>query len=191
MRRPDRDNIDAALAEPVELLVNTKNGYSGAIPAVGSLVVNDMDVDTLEAFKVFCDAMTYEWEAGLPIVKVGYNAGTKTFDFSGSYLRDKVETQDVTALATNFPVKVIFELPGFEVNPTVEITYPYNGIISTEDKELAEVKGIVITMSGIGFNINNETDVKVSFGKPDAEPGVYVIDYPAANTIIPATVIIP
>lgn len=184
--RLDRDNIDTYIAATTPMQINTKNLYSPDLPVDGIQFVGDMDTDTLEAFKVYMDFVSYQYEATFPIVKVAFDAGTKTFDLSGSYLRDKVETQAVTALTDNMPITVRFEFPGFESNKVVEITYPYNGEISVADKDLLAESGVVVTMDGVGFNVTNSIDCKVYFAKPESEAGTYVIDYPAVNTILPA-----
>ena len=186
LKRLDQDNIDNALAVPETLTILLANGYASGIPEADYADVNNMDHDTLAAFKKVMDFLSNRFEAACPIWKIGFESGSKTFDFSNSYMRDTVATTGVTAMPAAQPLTVRFEFASFTIPQYVDITYTYNESISGTDKNALAAYGISVTMDGVGFNVSNERECKISFYKPDAQEGNYVIDTLYQGVILPA-----
>ena len=185
LQRMDRAEINLAIAAETAIAVKVYNQYTTDVDEQVTVSVNDMDTDTLEAFKVMTDAVSYALEANSAIVKVGYNTETKVFAFGRSYLRDKVETDDVTSLADGFEIAMRVEFAGFEVNEVVNVAYQYNVGFSGPDKTVLADAGVVVTTVGTGFSLTNTRECKVYFGTPEGGATNCVIVYPEFGSVIP------
>ena len=183
-RRLDCSDIDAAVISGSLVILQVGNEYDSGLPAGVELNVSEFSEDMVSAFKVVNDVYTWQFEALAYVWKVDFDEVGKIFTFSRSYLRDTVSTADETELSNGQPLVVWFEFPGFIENEVVQVEYLYNDFFSSEDVDLLADHGVVVSSVPKGFSFTNTRMCKVSFYKPDAVEGVYVIQYPALETVI-------
>lgn len=179
----DRQKIIDALTTDSSYVVEVVDNYLTNSTLV--LDLNDLDATNKEAFYKTLDNATNLIEADALIWKIIVTA--KEFDLSGSYVRDAVSTDGtLTLLTLGTPLKVKFEIPGFETVNYREIDLWYDDDFNPTDlTALAEI-GISLFGNGGKFTVTNAVDCKVSFKKPDLATEVYVIDYEFGTQIVPA-----
>ncbi|RZJ33718.1 MAG: hypothetical protein EOO51_12565 [Flavobacterium sp.] len=180
--RLDRERIDDTLPSP--LYIEVINNYYPDGSASAIIDANDLGISYLEALKKVIDQASYEFEADAFVWVIAKTA--KTFDLSGSYIRNQLPTaKPYDGIADGMPLKVRFDKPGFETNSYLEIDLWYNMDFNPADVSALAAFGIDLTGDGSEFTIDNAIECKVSFRKPESESAeAYVIDYLDANTII-------
>lgn len=188
--RLDQSKIDAFAGLPDDIGVTINNEYSPELKPVYTALLKEMDADTLTAFKKVVDFFSYGLEAGCPVIAVEYDSVNKVFDLTKSYLRSEISTEIPTSLDNGLLISLRFEFAGFLINDFVDVELFYNQPFSSEDVAALSHYGISLTGSGKIFSIENSSDCRVYFSKPQNVVGRYIIDYPANYTIIPKTDVI-
>jgi hypothetical protein len=182
-KRIDRADITAILAIPDSMNITVINEYYGDGSADAVIDLGTLSSARLEAFCKVIDNSTYSLEAGALIWKI--KLASKTFTLDSSYVRDRLATDGtLTAIPDGTPLKVRFEIPGFETATYREIDLWYNTTFNPTDVASLLDIGIVLTGDGSEFTIDNSIECKVSFRKPTGTTDAYVIDYADAGTII-------
>jgi len=175
------DRADVAAAGTT---VTVTNNYASGLKSTDVVTLSAMDADTLEAFKKVTDYFTYAFEALCPVIKVVY--AVRVFTLSGSYNRSGVSTVTPVFITTGTTLDVRFEFPGFDINAFVTVQYVFGTGFDTAALATLTAAGVTVTNGDKAFTVmSNNRECKVYFSQPSGTTGKYVINYPAAETIIP------
>jgi hypothetical protein len=191
----DQSKITDLLAGPDTVLFEIERQYAlGDVPQTLAAVLpsqfDDVSIDYIEVLKNMIDIATWQHQEDAIVYKCVLDDGTKTFDFSESYVRDSKSTSGtLTSVTTGQVLQAVFTTPG--INGTVQTTVelPYGNPLSSGDLLLLRNVGLIIDdIASTGDNLIIETQnvpFKVSFYKPASETSIeYVIDFNLTNTII-------
>jgi len=177
-KRIDRVSISNATT------IDFVNEYAAEPDALTTTTYGDLSVDEKAALLLVLDHLTNEIEAGAKVWNVARTG--KTFDLSGSYIRDDESTEPLlTVMPTGESLLVRFEIPGFLTNQVETVSLWYNQVFDSGDVTALAALGIELTGDGKVFEIVNDTEVKVSFLKPELVTDLYIINDLEANNVIP------
>lgn len=177
------DQDDIASAQVIDFVVSDK--YTDKAGRVVSMPVSGMDATTCNALKKVIDYATYNFEADALVLKIDYEAGV--FDFSRSYLRDKISTVNATALPDGARITVRFEFAGFAVNPVEEAVFVVGSGFNADAVAVLLDAGIDIkpVEGWRGFGFTNTRECIVSFCRPADVVQQYIVLNAHQGEIIP------
>lgn len=190
----DQVKITDLLASSDVIVFEVQRQYRlGEVPemlgAVLPVQFDDLAIDYIEALRNVIDIATWQHQQDTIVYKCVYEAATKTFDFSASYVRDSKDTAGtLTPLVTGQLLNAVFTTPGLEGVVQTIIELPYGQAISAGDSLLLANVGIVLNISATGDSLildKYSVPFKVQFLQPDTVTGVnYVIDFDLTNRAI-------
>lgn len=190
----NQDKIDTLLASADTIVLEIERSYQMAdIPQnLGAILptqFDDVSVDYILALKRFIDAATFIHEENVMMWKISYNSSLKEFDLTSSYVRDKKDTSGtLTAIPTNQLLQANFFTPGIDGLVKTTIDLPYNGTISTTDRDALLAVGIELNLSITGALFSIKTQLvpyKVEFIQPSSvTTEKYNIDFDYKNKTI-------
>lgn len=191
----DQDKITDLLAGSDTIVFEVQRQYQlGDVPELLGAILptqfDDVTIDYIESLKNIIDISTWQHQEDAIMYKCNYDSGTKTFDFSGSYVRDSKDTSGtLTAISTGQILNAVFTTPGLEGSIKTTIELPYGQAISASDSLLLRAVGIFIddfTSTGDNLVIDvQNVPYKVQFIQPEKVSTVnYVIDFSLTNITI-------
>lgn len=170
-----QDKIDALLAGSDTIIFEIERRYVLAdVPDLLSAVLptqfDDVSVDYIQALKNLVDVSTFIHEENAMMWIVNYNSVDKEFNLESSYVRDQ---KDTTATMSGIPadqlLQAVFMTPGLNGPVYTTINLPYDGIISTTDRDALLVVGLELNLSVTGSLFSFKTQsvpYKVAFVQP-------------------------
>lgn len=171
----NQDKIDALLVGADTIVLEIERAYQIAdIPQnLGAILptqFDDLSIDYILALKRFIDAATFIHEESVMMWKINYNSSLKEFDLTSSYVRDQKDTSvTLTTIPTNQLLQANFYTPGIDGLVKTTIDLPYNGTISTTDRDALLAVGLELNLSVTGSLFSVKTQLvpyKVSFYQP-------------------------
>jgi hypothetical protein len=135
----DQDKITDLLAGSDTIVFEVQRQYQlGDVPELlGAILPTQFDTNVL---KNMIDNATWLHQEDAIMYKCNYDAATKTFDFSDSYVRDLKDTSGVlTTVTTGQVLNAVFTTPGLEGSIKTIIALPYGQAISSGDSSLLRV----------------------------------------------------
>lgn len=173
----NQDKIDALLAGTDTILLEVERRYVLAdMPELLSAVLptqfEDVTIDYILALKRFVDAASFIHEENAMMWVVNYNAVDKEFDLTTSYIRDEKDTSaTMSAIPTDQLLQAVFMTPGLTGPVYTTIDLPYNGTISTTDRDALLAVGIELNLAITGALFSVKTQLvpyQVSFYQPSS-----------------------
>jgi hypothetical protein len=172
-----QDNIDALLASSDTIIFEIERRYVLAdVPDLLSAVLptqfDDVSVDYIQALKDLVDVSTFIHEENAMMWVIKYNSGDKEFDLTSSYIRDEKDTNAVmSGIPTDQLLQAVFVTPGLNGPVYTTVDLPYNGTISTTDRDALLAVGLELNLSITGslFSVKTQkVPYKVSFIQPSS-----------------------
>lgn len=182
----DQNKITDLLAGPDTIVFEVQRQYQlGEVPELlGAIVPAQFDEAVL---KNVIDIATWIHSEDALIWKINYDELTKTFDLSGSYVRDSATTSGtLTAITAGQYINAVFVTPGLEGSIQTVIELPYGQSIDSADVTILNNLGIEIddiASTGNNLIINvQKVPYRVFFTKPNKYNLLnYVVDFNYKN----------
>jgi hypothetical protein len=177
----DRNAIQAVIDETshyyVDVINNCQEGES-----VSVLDLVDLDATNLEAFYKVVDQATYLYEQSAYVFRI--DKVDHAFELTNSYIRDVIDSSDVSGMINGQPLKMKVEIPGFSGTNSREIDLWYNEEFNPTDLDLLAEIGVELVGDGSSFVLNNSIECMVTFSRPSAITDLYAIDFPLQSEVI-------
>lgn len=189
----DQDKIDELLASSDTIIFEIERGFDlGEIPSIVSAILptqfDDVSIDYIDSLKELVDISLWQHMEDVLVFKINYDAVTKAFDLTNSYVRDsKATSGSLTAITTGQVLKARFTTPGLDAPVYTVIDLPYGQSISSGDTAALLAVGLDLetVVTGDSFSFKDQTvPYRVEFYKPEAELLNYVIDFNYKNKTI-------
>lgn len=170
-----QDKIDALLAGSDTIIFEIERRYVLAdVPDLLSAVLptqfDDVSIDYIEALKNLVDVSTFIHEENAMMWVVNYNSDDKEFDLTASYIRDeKNTTATMSVIPTDQLLQAVFMTPGLNGPVYTTVDLPYDGTISTTDRDALLAVGLELNLAVTGSLFSIKTQLvpyKVSFYQP-------------------------
>ena len=169
--------IDATSHYYVDVINNCQEGES-----VSVLDLADLDATNLEAFYKVVDQATYLYEQSAYVFRI--DKVDHAFELTNSYIRDVIDSSDVSGMLNGQPLKMKVEIPGFAGTNSREIDLWYNEEFNPTDLDLLAEIGVELVGDGSSFVLNNSIECMVTFSRPSAVTDLYAIDFPLQSEVI-------
>jgi hypothetical protein len=173
----DQDKITALLAGTDTIAFEIERRYIlGEMPQVLTAILpdqfDDVSIDYIQALKDVVDASTWVHEQDAMMWVINYNSDDKEFDLTSSYIRDEKDTTVVmSGIPTDQLLQAVFMTPGLNGPVYTTVDLPYNGTISTTDRDALLAVGLELNLSITGSLFSVKTQLvpyKVSFIQPSS-----------------------
>lgn len=180
----DGNLIDAAVIDPGYFLIEVENKFLDNSQGKSDINLATVNKRYSDAFKDVIDFAAYIFEENAFVWKISLS--NNILKLENSFIRDKMDTNGIlTNMPDGKPLKMKFEVPGFSSSNYREIDLWYNQDFSPADLSILEEIGITLTGNGREIHIVNAIECKISFSKPPAIAGSYIIDFDGIGLIVP------
>lgn len=183
----------AALAASGEtILLEVERRYALAdvpdtLTAVLPAQFEDGSIDYMAALQKTIDAASFVHEQDVVVYKAAYDAVAKEFDFSGSYIRDAINSAAGGTITAGTILLAVFTTPSLPRPVRTVITLPYGQPISAPDNAAMLAAGLELNLGGTGtvFSVKTQKHpFTVTFLQPADATANYAIDFEFTNQII-------
>lgn len=191
-QRLDRATLEAMIAAGDDIILDVERRYMinnlpdslavtlpAAWPATGG-------VDFIASLVNVAEAAGWSHEQDCIVWKVAFDAGTKAFDLSGSYVRDSIDSADGSPVPDNTVLLARFNTPGFPAVNTV-LSLPFNEPLDSGEVAALNAVGIELELGPTGtlFSIKTQkVPFTLRFYRPEFATKNYVMDFPLTDQII-------
>jgi hypothetical protein len=189
----DKAKMDALLLSGDLIVFEIQRQFDyGTVPnnlvAVLPTQFDDVNIDYMTALKDVIDVSSWIHFENAVVYKIKYTVGTKEFDLSASYVRNKKDSSSVMQDIVNGQNLIaVFTTPGLDGAIQTFIDLPYNQAISEPDIAALLAVGIELNLGSTGklFSIKTQSvPFRVSFIQPASALENYVIDFELQNKTI-------